>query len=299
MQNSPRPLMQEGHSMQPDRGEAIGIIGAGVVGGALLAFLRDAGRDVRVFDPPQGYNSMDALEDVGVLFVCVPTPYTPGRGFDDHYLNQAMASVRGSKTIVIKSTVLPGTTQLQQDRFPQHRLLFNPEFLREATAFDDFVRPDRQIVGCTSISERDAERVMALLPRAPFELICAASEAEMAKYVANAFLAVKVSYANEIFDLCKRLGIGYEPVRQIVANDARIGGSHMDVFDSGYRGYGGKCLPKDSKSLIDLARSIGVDLHVLRAADHANALLHATSGLPQPDRIHAEIDDAGAQQDAA
>lgn len=285
--------------MQPEQREAIGIIGAGVVGGSLLAFLRDAGADVRVYDPPQGHASMEALDGAGIVFVCVPTPYTPGRGFDDHYLSQAMASVGGSKTIVVKSTVLPGTTMLLQERFPQHRLLFNPEFLREATAFDDFVHPDRQIVGCTSVSAGEARRVMELLPRAPFELICSAGEAEMAKYVANSFLAVKVTYANEMFDLCKRLGIDYEPVRAIVAHDARIGGSHLDVFDNGYRGYGGKCLPKDSKSLIDLARSVGIDLSVLRAADHANALLHAGSAPPLPDRIHAEIQDAGAREDAA
>ncbi len=95
----------------------------------------------------------------------------------------------------------------------------------------------------------------------------------MAKYAANSFLAVKVSYANEVFDLCERMKIDYAHVRDIVAADARIGGSHMDVLDSGYRGYGGKCLPKDSKSLLDLARAMGIDMEVLRAADRTNARL--------------------------
>ena len=95
----------------------------------------------------------------------------------------------------------------------------------------------------------------------------------MAKYVANSFLAVKVMFANEAFDLCEALRIDYDAIKAIVAADERIGSSHMDVFDSGYRGYGGKCLPKDSKALLDLARIAGVDMHVLAAADHANALL--------------------------
>lgn len=258
---------------QPEAVGAIGIIGAGIVGGSLRAYLESADHDVRVYDPPKGYASMDALDDAETVFICVPTPYSPGHGFDDSYLLAAVSSVRGSRLIVIKSTVLPGTTQLLQERMPQHRFIFNPEFLREATAFEDFINPDRQIVGCTTESAGDAARIMSLMPRAPYEQICGASEAEMAKYVANSFLAVKVSYANEIYDLCKRLDIGYDSVRDIVAADLRIGASHMDVLDSGYRGYGGKCLPKDSKSLLDLARSVGIDLQVLRAADRLNGIL--------------------------
>jgi UDPglucose 6-dehydrogenase len=123
---------------------------------------------------------------------------------------------------------------------------------------------------------------MRLLPRAPFERICGAGEAEMAKYMANAFLAVKVSYANEVFDLCRRLGVDYEQVRDIVAADARIGGSHMNVHEGGYRGYAGKCLPKDSKSLLDLARSVGVEMQVLAATDRVNAALQPRSGTLMP-----------------
>jgi UDPglucose 6-dehydrogenase len=249
-------------------------MGAGVVGGSVRDFLADRGHDVRIYDPPRGFGSLDALYDADVVFVCVPTPYTPGRGFDDSHLLDAVRSLRGSRTVVIKSTVLPGTTMLLQEQMPQHRFLFNPEFLREATAWDDFINPDRQIVGCTPASRDAAAGVMDLLPRAPFERICTADEAEMAKYVANAFLAIKVSYANEVFDLCERLHINYEGVRDIAGADARIGNSHLDVLDSGYRGYGGKCLPKDSKALLDLAQSIGLDLAVLRAADRVNAALH-------------------------
>ncbi len=266
----------------------LGVIGAGVVGGALLAHLRAEGREVRVFDPPKGHADPAVLDAADLVFVCVPTPYTRGRGFDDTHLLRAVSSIAGAKAVVIKSTVLPGTTRALQARYPQHRFLFNPEFLREATALDDFVHPDRQIVGHTPNSADDAERVLALLPRAPFELICPAEDAEMAKYVANSFLAVKVSYANEIFDLCERLGVGFERVRDIVAADPRIGPSHTDVFDSGYRGYGGKCLPKDSKSLLDLARAAGMDLRVLAAADAVNASLRPTEGRSvAPRRVRA------------
>ena len=277
----------------------LGVIGAGVVGGALLAHLRGTGRDVRVFDPPKGHADPAVMDGTETVFVCVPTPYTPGRGFDDTHLLRAVSSIAGAKAVVIKSTVLPGTTKDLQERYPQHRFLFNPEFLREATALEDFVHPDRQIVGHTRRSAGDAQSVLELLPRAPFELICPAEDAEMAKYVANSFLAVKVSYANEIFDLCERLGAGYGRVRDIVAADLRIGPSHTDVFDGGYRGYGGKCLPKDSKSLLDLARAAGIELRVLAAADAVNASLRRTderAAAPRRARVvvPAEIDERAA-----
>jgi UDPglucose 6-dehydrogenase len=288
--------------MRRNENETIGIIGAGIVGGSLLRYLQDAGRDVRVYDPPKGHTSFAPVEDAEIVFVCVPTPYTPGIGFDDSHLLEAMSTLGGAKLVVIKSTVLPGTTDLLQERYPQHRFMFNPEFLREASAFEDFVSPDRQIVGCTEASRAEADGVMAILPRAPFELVCTAAEAEMAKYAANSFLAVKVSYANEIFDLCARLGIAYEPVRDIVAADVRIGASHMDVLSGGYRGYAGKCLPKDSKSLLDLARSFGVELQVLAATDRVNAALQPRPAM-QPaslrSRAESRESSAGVEERAA
>jgi UDPglucose 6-dehydrogenase len=259
--------------MQRRRVPNIAVIGAGVVGGSVVRYFSEKSIPCGVYDPPKGETDGGVIENAEIVFVCVPTPYTPGRGFNDSYLQEALRMIAGAKTVVIKSTVLPGTTELLQERYPQHRFLFNPEFLREATAYDDFVRPDRQVVGCTSASADDAGTVMALLPRAPFERICSSGEAEMAKYVANSFLAVKVIYANEVYALCERLRIPYEEVRDIVAGDVRIGGSHMDVFASGYRGYGGKCLPKDSKALLDLARSVSVQMEVLSAADRVNGEL--------------------------
>jgi UDPglucose 6-dehydrogenase len=266
---------------QPSDGRPIGIIGEGVVGGALRSYLEDEGHDVRVYDPPKGYDSIADLDGADIVFICVPTPYTHGIGFDDRHLLSAVSRLTGQRAVVIKSTVLPGTTQMLQERLPQHRFLFNPEFLREATAYEDFVRPDRQIVGCTYASLGDANRVMALLPRAAFERVCPAAEAEMAKYVANAFLALKVSYANEIYDLCERLHIDYGSVKDVVAADERIGDSHLDVLDAGYRGYGGKCLPKDTRALLDLARSAGIELSVLQAADRLNTVLRADTEPPE------------------
>jgi UDPglucose 6-dehydrogenase len=268
-------------------GEGLGIMGVGVVGGAMRAYFEGGGRHVALYDRDKGLGSLAVVDQASTVFMCVPTPYTPGRGFDDSALAAAVGALSGSKTIVIKSTVLPGTTERYQLRFPKHRFLFNPEFLREASAVEDFAHPDRQIVGCTPNSEAVAEQVMALLPAAPYSRVVPARAAELAKYMANAFLAIKVTFANEMYDLASLLGTDYDAVRDAVAVDERIGPSHLDVLHDGYRGYGGKCLPKDTKSLLDLAREHGVALRLLEAADRVNDLLLVQHQLPGSTSVSA------------
>lgn len=257
---------------------SIAIIGEGVVGGALRRWFESRRIGAGSYDPPKGLADKGVVERADIVFICVPTPYARGRGFDDAMLLTAARAVGGEKTVVIKSTVLPGTTAMLQERLPQHRWIFNPEFLREASALEDMMRPDRQIIGCTPQSAGEAERLLALLPPAPFVRVCASGEAEMAKYMANSFLAAKVSFANEFHDLCVRMGIDYAGVRDVVAADERIGASHLDVFAGGYRGYGGKCLPKDSMALLELARSFGVDMRMVSAARDVNEDLTAARG---------------------
>jgi UDPglucose 6-dehydrogenase len=258
----------------PVRFERPGILGVGIVGGALRAYFEDQGLDHAVYDPGLGIGSLAEVNAADVVFVCVPTPYHLGSGFDASILEAAVASLTGSKTVVVKSTVVPGTTDRLQALHPQHHFLFNPEFLREQTAVADFFQPDRQIVGFARSWDRDhAQAVLDMLPSAPYQAVVPARAAELVKYAANAFLALKVIFANEIYDLAQALGVDYEHVRDGIAHDARIGPSHLDVNDLGYRGYGGKCLPKDTMSLLDLARSLGVPLHVLEAAHRVNLAL--------------------------
>jgi len=254
----------------------IGIMGLGVVGGAARAYFESRGHHLRLYDPYLGLGSAREVNEAHVVFICVPTPHREGGGFDLSVVQEAIDVLESGRTVVIKSTVLPGTTDALQSRYPGHRMLFNPEFLREATAQQDFALPDRQVVGYTEAGRAAADEVMSLLPRAPFMRVVTAAEAEMAKYMANAFLAVKVSFANEVYDLCGALGIDYDAVRPLVAADARIGPSHLDVFHGGYRGYGGKCLPKDTRSLMELAGAVGVDLRLLGAAHEVNQELTAT-----------------------
>lgn len=272
----------------------VGIIGLGVVGDAVRNYFERAGVSTRVYDPNRGLGSTRSINEAEVVFICVPTPYLPERGFDDSALEGAMKQLDGSKTVVIKSTVLPGTTETLQARYSQHKLLFNPEFLREAFARTDFLRPDRQVIGYTAQSRHLAEGVLAMLPAAPFATSISARDAEMSKYMTNAFLAVKVTFANEIFDLCEAMDVKYENVRDAVTADMRIGGSHLDVYTDGYRGYGGSCLPKDTKALLELANRMQVSLGLLRAADRINETFHPSGDEPPVLRVVPRTDDVEA-----
>src|SRR3989344_2188802 len=157
-----------------------------------------------------------------------------------------------------------------QKKFPKHKILFNPEFLRAKTANADFIKPERQIVGFTRKSKKFAKDVLSLLPKAPFSKTMPATEAEMVKYFGNAFLSTKVVFANQIYDLCEKLKIDYDTIKEAVGLDKRIGPSHLDIFHFGYRGYSGGCFPKDVKAFIDFSKKSGVEPRLLRTVDGIN-----------------------------
>lgn len=259
----------------------IAIIGAGWVGGALERYFKAKQIDVGLFDPPKGLTDSSALEKADVIFVAVPTPfYLDGTGFDDSFLRRAIESIPGEgKTVVLKSTILPGTTDRLQRLYPIHRLLHNPEFLTQSRVDEDMQFPNRQIVGYTDQSRRDAELVMGLLPRAPYEKIVPAKAAELIKYSTNAFYALKVAYANQMYDLCDRIGIDYDHVKDAAIAEPWMGEMHWEANYQGYRGYGGKCLPKDTRAIMMLADLHGVDLSVLKAAEGYNNHLLKSQGI--------------------
>lgn len=249
-------------------------MGVGHIGGALARWLESQGHRVVKFDPPQGLGSVEALGEAEIVFVCVPTPFDAVTGtFDPSYVDDAVAAIPGEKTVVIRSTVLPGTTLRLQREHANHRFLFNPEFLRQKTADEDMRNPDRQILGTTPKSEGDADRVFAVLPDAPVKEQMAATEAETVKYFGNAFLATKVIFAEQMHDLCRALGVDYDRVKRLAAADPRIGGSHLDVACDGYRGYGGACFPKDVRALISLGDALGADLGLLKTVERINGEL--------------------------
>lgn len=257
------------------------IMGTGMVGGALDRYFRSRDIAAGLYDPPKGLVDKSALESADVIFVAVPTPYyLDGSGFDDSYLHAAVKAIPSpGKTVVLKSTILPGTTDAFQEAYPEHRFLFNPEFLTETRADQDMQYPSRQIVGYTEASRGDAELVMDLLPDAPFKKIVPAKAAEMVKYFSNAFYALKVAYANQMYDLATKMGLDYDLIKECSKPEPMVGESHLEIFHKGYRGYGGKCLPKDTRAIIQLAKREGVDLSLLAEAEAYNNRLCEVQGL--------------------
>ena len=265
---------------------SIGIVGGGVVGGAVKAFFKNA----LVYDKYKESDPIDQVAKSRFIFICVPTPYK--QGLDLSVLDGAVKNTVDhlsdpeNQLIVIKSTAIPGTTQKYQDLYPKANFAFNPEFLRDKTANEDFVNNDRQIVGGTKKTKDSslAKELLEILPDAPYERIVPSEVAELLKYASNTYLALKVIFANQIYDICESAKIDYEKVKQAVQADKRIGESHWDILhtesslgdrtEEVYRGYGGKCFPKDINSLIADGEKLGIDVSLFKAGKEVNLELN-------------------------
>jgi UDPglucose 6-dehydrogenase len=279
----------------------IGVIGQGFVGGALTAGMTHA-YNVHTCDISSRYSEyaksgttqlaelVAYLESkaqadrgefkfVGVYFVCLPTPMRKDGSCDisivEGVLNE-LASFTGKRIAVIKSTIPPGTTERWNRLFLDTGLtiVFNPEFLTEANAIEDFKNQNRIIVGGPRPASGKVKQVFqAAFPKTQI-IKTSSTIAEMVKYVTNCFLATKVSFANEMYQICQELKIDYDKVSEYAKYDDRLGKSHWAVpGPDGHLGFGGHCFPKDMNALLHLAKSLSVNPEVLQAVlDKNNSL---------------------------
>jgi UDPglucose 6-dehydrogenase len=219
-----------------------------------------------------------AVRRAQVIFIAVGTPQGEDGSADlQHVLGVASEiaqAMNGYKVIVDKSTVPVGTSARVRDVVRRHTthpfsVVSNPEFLKEGAAIDDFMRPDRVVIG---VEDPRAAELMTELYRpftrtgAPIMVMDCAS-AELAKYAANAMLATRVSFMNEIANVCELLGADVDHVRRAVGSDKRIGPSFL--FPG--VGYGGSCFPKDVKALVRFAADRKYDFRILTAVEAVNA----------------------------
>ncbi|PXY27315.1 UDP-glucose dehydrogenase family protein [Prauserella muralis] len=220
-----------------------------------------------------------ALREPALVFLCLPTPTgdrgAPDLGAFDDALAQLRGGLRPGCVVVIKSTVPVGTADRVADTLGVS-VVSNPEFLREGHAVHDFLHPDRVVVGARD--ETAARAVAGLYAGLDAPLLhTTPASAELAKYASNAFLAVKASYVNELAELCERLGADVVDVVRTMGLDNRIG----SAFLSPGPGWGGSCLPKDTRALLHTAGESGLDFSVLADAVAANAR--------QCDRVVAKV----------
>jgi UDPglucose 6-dehydrogenase len=220
-----------------------------------------------------------AVGEADVVFIAVGTPSRRGDGHADlRYVEAAAVEVaralRGYTVVVTKSTVPVGTGRQvealirQANPAAEFDMASNPEFLREGSAIEDFMHPDRVVIGAER--ERARQQLAALYrPLALREVpmvITALETAELTKYAANAFLATKISFINEIADLCERVGADVQEVARGMGMDRRIGRTFLHAGP----GYGGSCFPKDTVALMRTAQEVGTPLRIVEAAASVN-----------------------------
>jgi len=256
----------------------VGIIGQGFVGNAVNVGMRN-GFSIKTYDIIPEKSNVESLEELcqssDIIFVCLPTPMKKSGECDisivDTVLNQINA-ISFKKMVVLKSTVPPGTCDLLQSKYQNIHLMFNPEFLTEANAVQDFINQDRIIIGGNNqeslLQVKDMfRRIFDSIPI----LITDCKSAEMVKYITNCFLSVKVTFANQIYDLCESVGIDYSDTIQIAKLDKRLGDSHWMVpGPDGDRGYGGHCFPKDMSSFLYFGKQNNIDLSLIDSSIEYN-----------------------------
>lgn len=219
----------------------------------------------------------NGVQSAQIVFIAVGTPQAANGAADLTSLWSAADALaphlRPDAIVVIKSTVPVGTNSQLAERLQRKTgravdVASNPEFLKEGAALDDFMKPDRVVVGVrrTQVAEVLREIYSPFLRTEHPFLVMTPESAEMTKYVANAMLATKISFINEMANLCEKLGADINEVRRGIGHDQRIG--FQFLFPG--PGFGGSCFPKDVNALMHLAQSLQVPVHLVRAVDQVN-----------------------------
>ena len=219
----------------------------------------------------------DNISEADIIFICVGTPPKKNGESNLNFVDQVSKDIsnkiKGYTVIVSKSTVPVGTSRRIENLLKKNNstktfdVVSNPEFLREGAAINDFMRPDKIIIGCrTKKAEKILKKIYKKLKR-PY-VVTSNETAEIIKYANNSFLATKITFINEIADLCENIGAEVETVAKAIGLDGRIGPKFLHPGP----GYGGSCFPKDVKSLIYQGNKNSTDLKIAKAVDRANEL---------------------------
>jgi nucleotide sugar dehydrogenase len=260
--------------------QKIGIVGNGFVGSAVrYGFSPNVGCDaeVKVYDKDPN-KSTDTLSDVtksDIIFLSVPTPSNLDGSMNIDIVDKALTDIDEHDTnavILLRSTVVPGTTNKLQDKYPNLRLVFNPEFLTERSANFDFINQDRVILGGDINDVEVAEDLFKSRFGSTISILKTNYEtAELIKYMTNTFFATKISFLNDMKLIADKSGVIWEDAIDGFIRDGRVGHSHLDVpGHDGKYGFGGSCFPKDIQALINFGNGLGIEMSVLKGAWKTN-----------------------------
>lgn len=253
----------------------IGIVGQGFVGNAVYQKFKNF-YDVKTFDLNKDKCNSNESEVYcsDIIFVCLPTPMNADGSCNIDIVESVIKkidSLKENKIVVIKSTIPPGTTVSINEKFNNVEVVFNPEFLTERNAIEDYNDQNRIILGGPRSATTKLKQVFSVVFPKAHVIKTDSTHAEMVKYVTNTFLSVKVSFANEMHLLCQRLKIDYDKVIEYAKYDKRMGESHWSVpGPDGDFGFGGHCFPKDLEAILFLTDKFETVNNVLKATKKTN-----------------------------
>ena len=281
--------------------KSIGIIGQGFVGTAIFEGMKHA-FDIVAYDIKTGMKrviggveSTEVVEDTpstsairagyfkilqetdGPIFVCIPTPMNPDGSCNTKIVEGVLEVLSDlnrrfkPRVACVKSTMTPGTTAHFDEMFDHLHVCYNPEFLTERNAIEDFKNQDRIIIG----GPREGTNVLKQMYETAYPDVpvtkTSSTIAELVKYTTNCFLATKVSFANELASLCEKLGEDYDKVVEYATKDKRLGTSHWAVpGPDGKKGFSGSCFPKDLNALMKLFEEKGLECNTMKGAWETN-----------------------------
>ena len=250
----------------------LGIIGHGYVGES-QSFAFSPSFDVRVYDKDssKSTHSLNEVLDSDFIFVCVPTPMKKDGSQDLSFVENFFKTAKEGPIYIIKSTVIPGTTNLLNEKFKNLKIIFSPEFLTERTAKLDILTQTRIILGGDKNLTSKVRNIYDIRFKNKTIIETDSLTAEYIKYMNNTFFASKVSIMNEFYRLANHLGVDWETALYGFVSDQRIGDSHLNVpGPDGKLGFGGTCFPKDINAFITFAKKNNINMNVLEAAWKTN-----------------------------
>ena len=263
----------------------IGVFGNGFVGSAVqFGFSPSTGCDyeVRVYDKDPS-KSVDSIEETvnksDFIFLSVPTPSNMDGTINLDTVDKALSDINNvskkDNIILLRSTMIPGSTRAFQNKYPDLNLVFNPEFLRERSAEVDFIENNTLLAIGTEddavyniVKESHGDYPQSYAKLSP-------TEAELLKYYSNVYNALRIIFANSMYEVCESLGANYEKIRNAFVKRGTTTGQYT-LVNKNWRGYAGVCLPKDTKALAGLVKELGLDLKLFETIDKENDKFAAT-----------------------